>query len=82
MEKILKKEYVFNKVNTKEIVKEVVNLSLRNPHLGEDKVARKMQEDFQIDMTKGSVRNIWKRFGMQTIQMRVEKSRSNFNPFN
>ena len=82
LEKILKKEYVFNKVNTKEIVKEVVNLSLRNPHLGEDKVARKMQEDFQIDMTKGSVRNIWKRFGMQTIQMRVEKSRSNFNPFN
>lgn len=81
LEKILRKEHVFNKVNTWESVKKVVNISLENPHLGEEKVAARIQKDFQIDMTKGSVRNIWKRYGMQTIPLRVEKSRINFDPF-
>ena len=47
----------------------------------EEKVAKQIKEDFQIDMTKGSVRNIWKRYGMQTIPLSVEKSRLNFDPF-
>ena len=81
LEKILRKEHLFNKINTRKSVEQVVNFSLQNPHLGEEKVAKKIKEDFQIDMTKGSVRNIWKRYGMQTIPLRVEKSRLNFDPF-
>ena len=55
--------------------------SLQNPHIGEEKVAKKMAELFQIDMTKGGVRDIWKKYGMQTIPMRVEKSLLNFDAF-
>ena len=81
LEKILRKKHFFNKVNTREVVEKIVYYSLQNPHLGEEKVAVKVKENFQIDTTKGSVRGIWKRYGMQTTYLRVEKSRLNFDPF-
>ena len=81
MEKVLRKEHLFNKINTRKSVEKVIHFSLQNPHLGEEKVAKQIKENFQIDMTKGSVRNIWKRYAMQTIPLRVEKSRFNFSPF-
>ena len=81
LEKILRKEHCFNKINTREYTEQMIRFSLYNPHLGEEQVSRKLKEEFQIDMTKGSVRNIWKRYGMQTIPLRVEKSRADFNPF-
>ena len=59
----------------------MIRFSLQNPHLGVDQVSRKLKEEFYIDMTRGSVRNIWKRYDMQTMPLRVEKSRANFNPF-
>ena len=82
LEKTLRKEHLFNKINPRESVEKMIRFSLQNPHLGEEKVAKQMKKNFQIDMTKGSVRNIWKRYGMQTIPMRVEKNRLSFDPFN
>ena len=81
LEKILRKEHYFNKINTRESTEQMVRFSLQNPHLGEEQVSRKLKKEFQIDMTRGSVRNIWKRYNMQTMPLRVEKSRANFNPF-
>ena len=81
LEKILRKEHCFNKINSQESIKQMISFSLHNPHLGEDQVSRKLKEEFQIDMTRGSVRNVWKRYDMQTMPLRIEKSRINFNPF-
>ena len=81
LEKILRREHCFNKINSQESTEQMISFSLHNPHLGEEQVSRKLNEEFHIDMTKGSVRNIWKRYDMQTMSLRVEKSRANFNPF-
>ena len=81
LEKTLRKEHCFNKINSQESIKQMISFSLHNPHLGEDQVSRKLKEEFQIDITRGSVRNVWKRYDMQTMPLRVEKSRINFNPF-
>lgn len=40
LEKILRKEHIFNKVNTRKSVEQVIKFSLQNPHLGEEKVAK------------------------------------------
>ena len=52
----------------------VVQFSIENPHLGQQKVAMKLSEALGVDISAGGVRSIWLRNNMNTTALRVEKS--------
>ena len=51
----------------------VIDFSLKNPHFGQAQVSRLFQQDYQIEISPGGVRNIWLRHEMQTIVLRLKK---------
>uniref|UniRef100_UPI0030CCF55C ISNCY family transposase n=1 Tax=uncultured Alteromonas sp. TaxID=179113 RepID=UPI0030CCF55C len=52
----------------------VINVSLSNPHMGQQKVSMRMKAEFGIDISANGVRNIWLRNQLNTTQLRIEKS--------
>ena len=82
-EDILKKFSIRRKKShlSGKIEEDLLIFSFSNPSLGEDKVAAYIRQKYKVNITSSSVRNIWIRHGMQTIQMRVEK-RENMNRLN
>ena len=56
----------------------VVNFSLENPQLGEEPTAIHLRKKYKIEISRGTVRNIWLRNNMETIALRVLKRRNSF----
>ena len=54
----------------------VVNFSLANPHLGQQKVARQINAEFGFDISSNGVRGIWLRQKMNTVALRITRSQS------
>ena len=54
------------------IEKKVVAFSLGNPHLGQDQVARHLNKR-GLEISGGGIRYVWLRYGIQTMQLRLEK---------
>jgi hypothetical protein len=59
-----------------EIEKAVIQFSLENPHLGQQRVALKMTEALGVDVSAGGVRSMWLRNNLNTTALRVEKSQA------
>ena len=57
-----------------EIEKAVIEFSLEQPHLGQQKVALKLSEALSIDISPNGVRSMWLRNDMNTTALRVAKS--------
>ena len=51
----------------------VIEFSLDNPHLGQAQVSRYFKEKDGVDISAGGVRNIWLRYNMQTMKLRLGK---------
>ena len=62
----------WNRVS-EEFEKKVVGFSIDNPHLGQTRVSRHLKEHCQINVSSSGVRNIWLRYEMQTVKLRIEK---------
>ena len=58
------------------IEKIVVNFSIKNPHLGEDQAAKHIRNKFKIEISSGTIRNIWLRNNMETIALRIIASKN------
>ena len=54
----------------------VVNFSLANPHLGQQKVANKINTEYGLDISPNGVRSIWLRQKMNTTALRIARSKS------
>lgn len=54
----------------------VVQFSIENPHLGQQKVAMKVKAQYGIEISPNGVRSIWLRQNMNTTALRVAKSQS------
>ena len=55
----------------KECLKDVViKFSIGNPHLGEQEVAKHLNQRKGIEISKGTVRAVWAKNNMQTIALR------------
>ncbi|MCB9025124.1 MAG: hypothetical protein H6625_02295 [Bdellovibrionaceae bacterium] len=67
--------------NSKQVLLQnlVVQFSLKNPHLGEDQVARHLNKRKHVELSKGTVRHIWVKNNMQTIALRQRMSKMKQN---
>ena len=65
---------IHHKNRTDRAIEEVViNMSIANPHMGQQKVSIRMRAEFGIDISVNGVRNIWFRNQLDTTQLRIEK---------
>lgn len=53
----------------------VVQFSIEHPHLGQQKVAKKLTEALGVDISAGGVRSMWLRNSLNTTALRVERSK-------
>ena len=60
------------------IEKKVVAFSLGNPHLGQDEVARHLNK-CGLKISGGGIRYVWLRYGIQTMQLRLEKREKRYS---
>ncbi|MCG8610010.1 MAG: ISNCY family transposase [Pseudomonadales bacterium] len=58
----------------KEIEKLVIDFSLRNPHLGQAQISRRLKEQYSAEISPSGVRCIWLREKMNTVGMRISKA--------
>ena len=71
----LKKDYYRKNRFSQNIEEKVIQFSLQNPHLGESEVSRQLKKELELEVARSSVRNIWLRYGVQTIALRIKRSR-------
>ncbi len=58
---------------SEDIEKRIVKFSLENPHLGQAEVSKHVKKRFKIEISAGGIRNIWLRYEIQTMKLRLEK---------
>lgn len=54
----------------------VIDFSLANPHLGQAQVSRHLRKSLGSNISPSGVRNIWLRYKMQTIALRLLKKKA------
>ena len=58
---------------SEKVERKVVAFSLDNPHLGQDQVATHLEKQLGLNISRGGVRYIWLRYGIQTMKLRLER---------
>lgn len=57
-----------------EVEDQVIQFSLKNPHLGQAQVAAHLISDYKIEISSGGVRNIWLRENINTTALRIQRA--------
>jgi hypothetical protein len=75
LKRTFRKDIIHKNRAAKNIEDTVISFSLKNPHLGQAQVSAHIKANYAIELSPSGVRSIWLRENMNTMALRINKTK-------